>query len=184
MSVFTSRQIPTWARSLGKYGLFVFSGYLVVRFLIEAVFESEIQSWWATYAKPWLTSKEVVQVDLFVWQILLIGFVFVLIIGTLPFLIRKISIRNPNPLEQFRHGQVPEHIQDTSLSTSDIVSAVVSTRKGIMSPDDLANLVISALNSSLINKETATRTLNEFGYSLVYLGGDKYTFSKSRGSDE
>jgi hypothetical protein len=181
--LFMTRQIPVWAKNLGKYGLVVFAGFLFVKYTAEIIFQAEVENWWNADAKPWLFSKKEIQLDLFVWQILLFVLVIVILTGVIIFLFNKATVKNQTPLEQFRQGKIPEHIKATGLSTSDIVSAVVSTRKGIMKLDDLSNLVISATNSSLINKDVAARTLKEFGYSLVYLGDNKYASIKLMGSD-
>ncbi|MBN8582652.1 MAG: hypothetical protein J0L96_18450 [Anaerolineae bacterium] len=172
-----SRQIPGWAKNLGKYGFFIFIGSVFIKYITEIIFQLEIENWWTTNAKPWLSSKEVIEFGLFRWQILLICFIFLMITLSIPFLFRLVS-GHKDPLEQFKRVGIPQKKGDASLNTSDIISAIVSTRKGQMEPEVLAALVISAINSSLINKETAVKTLTEFKYNLIYLGDGKYTHSK------
>lgn len=178
-----SIQIPSWAKKLGMYGIVVFVGYLFIKFAIDVIFQAEIENWWMAYARPWLVSKEELRFELFGWQILLLGSLIAMFVISIPIIYKHFS-RNQNPLEQFKNGKIPQHIDTTSLTTSDLVSAIVSTRNGKMRPEDLSNLVVSALNSALINKETAAKTLTEFGYNLIYLGDNKFTISKMGVSNE
>ena len=123
------------------------------------------------------------RLELFGWQILLVGILVITCVISMP-IVFSFGRGNQNPLKQYKRGKVPQYINTTNLSTSDLVSAVVSTRKGKMSPEDLSNLVVSALNGSLVSKDTAVKTLKEFGFNLVYLGDDKFTASKLGVSNE
>lgn len=172
-----SRQIPQWARKLGILGVVLFTVYFIFKFVINVVLQAEIENWWNTQTKPWLVSKMAVGTELYGWQIVLIGFVLVMLISAIPVLSR--FGKNQNPLVYYKRGKAPVYNSDAGLNTSDIVSAIVSTRNGMMKPEDLSMIIVSALNNSLINKETATKTLGEFGYDLIYLGNDKYSSNKS-----
>jgi hypothetical protein len=175
------REIPRWVRNLGKIGAVLFAVYLAINFVIREIIQLEFENWWTTKARPWLFSKISIGIEPFGWQIVLVG--FIILIGT-ACLILLYSNRNQSFRGQFRGLRAPVHNTNSILTSSDIVSAVVSTRKGMKSAEELSLLVISALNNSIISRETATKALAEFGYNLVYLGDDRYTALKSGGNHE
>lgn len=173
-------QMSQWMRNFGKIGAIIFIVFLTIRFAIGEIVELEFENWWTTIARPWLFSTIDIGIEPLGWQILLTG--FIILIGIVSLLLY--SNRNQTLGQQFRGLKAPVYHAYEALSTSDIVSAIVSTRKGMISPEELSVIVISALNNSIISKETATRTLSEFGYNLVYLGDERYTALKSGASYE
>jgi hypothetical protein len=176
---FMSR-IPPWLRRLGILGVVIFVLWIITSFLANAIFEQEIQDWWASKVKPVVISDVPIEISFTIkfWLLILTVVLFIVMIVSSAILVRRYLMkRNGRRILEDLGLTNPTQLPNIELSPTDVINAIVDTRNGKMAPEFLANeILIKAVNGKVVKPEAAAKTLEEFSYQLVYRSDQTYTY--------
>ena len=164
-----------WLKRIGLGSLFLFAVY--------AVLEEEIQRLWLEILKPYFIEQIPIIVSIPRYMVfLLILVVSAIVIWCFYAFLKLQNSKGHQGWRPFGKISLPGTIDET-LTTADVISAVVAARDGQLEVEQMAQIVLSAAKFQIISVAKAAEFLGEFGYGLVKLPHGEYRLIPNVGEE-
>lgn len=173
--------LPPWVKRLGLFGSVVFTILLFFQLAFVEILALEVQNYWSTSVRPFLFFTFTFNFTLYVWQIIIGVVLIICLIWMMSCWFRKFIRRAKTDIGFPSDILTPPVIkQPLKFNSSDVVTAIVEARNGGISREQVAEIIITAINFDIIQLETGSRHLEEFGFKPIYSGNGKYTIHDIR----